>query len=188
MSLNHDMQFVHKPLVQVKIGGIAVMLYPMLDDDMKTPESAHAFQVNKSNLQAVGNLTPRQILTAMGLQTRQSAVVDGAMASFLRHFHDHWRNFTNLTIMSWHDSAGTIINNTTLAIDPAVLLPIVNGPLAACRQQDVHFVRVQVSVDYSYAIRGVLPLRLDFYIELPGTDCSSCLWYHLCDAESRTSN
>jgi hypothetical protein len=167
MSLNYDMQFAHKQLVQVKIGGIAVMLYPVIDDDMKTPESAYAFQVNKSNLQAVGNLTPRQILTAMGLQTRQSAVVDGAMASFLRHFHDHWRNFFNLTIMSWHDSSGTIINNTTLALDPAVLLPIVNGPLAACRQQDVRFVRVQVSVDYSYAIRGVSPLRLDFYIELP---------------------
>ncbi len=83
MSSNHDMQFTHRPLVQVKINGIAVMLYPVLTDDMKTLESAHAFQVNKSNLQAAGTLTPRQIFTAMGLQTRQSAVVDGAIAAFL---------------------------------------------------------------------------------------------------------
>ena len=31
------------------------------------------------------------------------------------------------------------------------------------------FVRVQVSADYSYCIRGLQPLRLDFYIELPKT-------------------
>ena len=31
----------------------------------------------------------------------------------------------------------------------------------------MRFVRVQVSVDYSYSICGVSPLRLDFYIELP---------------------
>jgi len=42
-----------------------------------------------------------------------------------------------------------------------------NGVLANCRQQDVKFARVKVSVDYSYSIRGVSPLRLDFYIELP---------------------
>ena len=28
------------------------------------------------------------------------------------------------------------------------------------------FVRVQVSIDYSYAIRGVSPIRVDFYVEL----------------------
>jgi hypothetical protein len=161
------MQFAHKPLVQVKVNGIAVMLYPVLTDEMKTPECAHACHVNKSNLLAAVSLTPRQILTAMGHQTPQSAVVDGAIAAYLQHFQDHWRNFRNLTVISWHDSAGNIIKNTTVANDPAILLPIVNGPLANCRQQDVRFVRVQVSVDYSYAIRGVSPLRLDFYVELP---------------------
>jgi hypothetical protein len=48
-----------------------------------------------------------------------------------------------------------------------VLLPIQNSILANCRQQEILFVRVKVSVDYSYSIRGVPPLRLDFYIELP---------------------
>jgi len=44
---------------------------------------------------------------------------------------------------------------------------MLNGALAQCRQPDVMFVRVQVSVDYSYTIRGVSPIRLDFYVELP---------------------
>jgi len=43
---------------------------------------------------------------------------------------------------------------------------MLNGLLANCHQPDVMFVRVQVSVDYSYAIRGVSPIRVDFYVEL----------------------
>jgi hypothetical protein len=164
----HDVHFVHKPLEQVKIHGVSVSLYPVLTPTMSAAERAHGFHVIKNNLIAA-NLMPCQLLTALGQQTGQSAVVDGAIAGYLRHFHDHWRNFCNLTVLSWHNSAGTIINNTTTAADPAVLLPILNGNLADCRQQDIMFVRVQVTVDYSYSIRGVSPVRLDFYIELPQT-------------------
>ena len=63
--------------------------------------------------------------------------------------------------------AGTSINGSTTAADASVLLPIQNGLLANCRQQDVKFVQVQVSVDYSYSIRCVSPLRLDLCIKLP---------------------
>jgi len=168
MMSHLDMHFVHKPLEQVKIHGVSVSLYPVLTPDMSAAERAHGFHVIKNNLIAA-NLTPRQLLTALGQQTGQSAVVDGAIAGYLRHFQDHWRNFRNLSVLSWHNSAGTIINNTTTAADPTALLPIQNGPLADCRQQDIMFVRVQVSVDYSYSIRGVSPVRLDFFIELPQT-------------------
>ena len=163
-----DVHFVHKPLVQVKTYGVSVSLYPVLDASMSAAERAHGFHVIKNNLLAA-NLTPQQLLNALGQQTGQSAVVDGAIAGFLRHFHDRWRNFRNLTILSWHDSAGAIINNTTTPGDTSILLPVQNGLLVNCRQQDIMFVRVQVAVDYSYAIRGVAPVRLDFYIELPQT-------------------
>jgi hypothetical protein len=98
-------------------------------------------------------------------------MVDGEIAGFLRHFQDHWRDFRNLTILSWHDSTGAIMVNTTTAADSSILLPVQSGVLAACRQQDVRFVRVQVSIDYSYSIPGVSLLRLDFYIELPQESC-----------------
>ena len=78
MSSNYDIQFVHKALVQVKIGGIAVSLYPVLDDTMSAPECAYGFHVNKTNLLAA-SLMPQQVLNALGQQTRQSAVVDGAI-------------------------------------------------------------------------------------------------------------
>ena len=154
-----EMQFTHKALVQVKVGGQSVNLYPVLDATMTAAERAHGFHVNKSNLTAAP-LAPRQMINAMGQQTGQSAVVEGAIAGLLRHFQDHWMNFRNLTIISWHDSTGTVINNTTVGGDPSILLPIQNGALANCGQPDVKFVRVQVSVDYSYTLRGVSPIRL----------------------------
>jgi hypothetical protein len=163
---SYELQFIHRPLVQVKISGISVSLYPTPDALMSAAERAHGFHVTKNNLLAA-NLAPRQILNALGQQTGQGTVVDGEIAGFLRHFHDHWRDFRNLTILSWHDSTGAIMVNTTTAVDSSILLPVQNGVLAACRQQDVRFVRVQVSIDYSYRIPGVSPLRLDFYIELP---------------------
>ena len=163
-----ESQFVHKPLVTVKIAGQSVTLYPVLEPAMTVAERAHGFHVTKNNLLAA-NLTPRQLLNALGQQTGQGAVVDGSVAGYLRHFNDHWRNFRNLTILSWHDSTGAIINNTTVPGDPSILLPMLNGALANCRQPNVMFVRVQVSVDYSYAIRAVSPIRVDFYVELPQT-------------------
>ncbi len=161
-------QFEHKQLVQVKIYGQTVALYPALNATMSAAERAHGFHVTQNNLTAV-SLTPRQLLNALGQQTGQSTVVDGEIAGVLRHFDDHWRNFRNLTILSWHNSTGAMLNNTTVPGDSSVLLPIQNGLVADCRQQDVMFVRVQISVDYSYCIRGIQPLRLDFYVELPQT-------------------
>ena len=162
----YDMQFVHRPLVQVKIGGISVSLYPLPNALMLAAKRAHGFHVTKNNLLAT-NLAPRQVLNALGQQTGQGTVADGEIAGFLRHFNDHWRDFRNLTILSWHNSTGDIMNNTATAADSSILLPGQNGVLADCWKQDVRFVRVQVFVDYSYSIPGVSPLCLDFYIELP---------------------
>ena len=126
-----DVQFVHKPLVQVKIYGISISLYPVLDASMSAAKQAHGFHVIKNSLLAA-NLTPRQLLNALGQQTGQSTVVDGEIAGFLCHFHDHRRNFWNLTILSWHNSTGAFINKTTTAADSSVLLPVQNGLLADC--------------------------------------------------------
>ena len=98
----HDMKFIHKPLVQVKIGGISVSLYPMLDASMLAAERAHGFHVDNNNL-LTANLTPRQVLNALGQQTGQGTVVNSKIAGFLLHFKDHCHNFQNLTILSWHN-------------------------------------------------------------------------------------
>ena len=163
---SYDLQFIHRPLVQVKIGGISVSLYPTPDALMSAAERGHGFHVTKNNLLAA-NLALHQVLNALGQQTSQGTVVDGEIAGFLRHFNDHWRDLQNLTILSWHNSTGAIMNNTATAADSSILLPVQNGVLADFWQQDVQFFRVKVSVDYSYSIPSFSPLCLDFYIELP---------------------
>ena len=104
----YEMQFIHKPLVQVKICSISGSLYPMLDALMSAAKREHGFHVSNNNLLAI-NLTPRQVLHAFGQQTGQGTVVGGKISGFLRYFNNHWHNFQNLTILSWHNSAGTIL-------------------------------------------------------------------------------
>ena len=83
-------------------------------------------------------------------------------------------NFNNLSILSFHTSNGDRIDNTTTAGDAAILLPVLNGNLATCRQQDVRFERVQCTLDFAHLIT-VDPypvatiLRVSYYIELPQT-------------------
>jgi len=87
-------------------------------------------------------------------------------------FQQRWMNFTNLSILSFHRSNGDQINTTTTAGDAAILLPIINGNLNNCRQQDVRFVRVQCTLDF-IGLTTVNPhpvatiLRASYYIELP---------------------
>ena len=76
-----------------------------------------------------------------------------------------------MTIISWHDGRGRVINNTTVADNPAVLLPIQNGSIADCRAEGVTFVRVSLALDFSdLSTIDPLPacvLRGTYYIELP---------------------
>ena len=130
----YDMQFILQPLVQVKIGGISVSLYPMLDVLMLAAKRAHGFHANKNNLLAV-NITPHQVLHALGQQIGQGTVVSGKIAGFLHHVNDHWHNFQNLTILSWHNLAGTILTTTTTAANSSILLPLqtVDWPISGSK-------------------------------------------------------
>jgi hypothetical protein len=76
-------------------------------------EHVHAFQVNKTaltNLQA--NL--RLVFEAFGSQLNATSTVDGIYSDWKCHFNKQLHNFDNLTILSFHNSAGNQINNTTL--------------------------------------------------------------------------
>ena len=71
----------------VKINGQSVTLYPVLEPAMTVAERAHGFHVTKNNLLAA-NLTPRQLLNALGQQTSQGAVVDGSIAGLAWYVAD----------------------------------------------------------------------------------------------------
>jgi hypothetical protein len=113
----------------------------------------------------------RLILEATGMQLNCNAIVDGAMFDFRSLFNKAWFDFSNLVIQSFHNSAGAVINNTTVADNPSILLPVINGPLNTCCHQDVCYVRVSCTVDYAWLITvpGPTMLHVAFYIELPQT-------------------
>jgi hypothetical protein len=88
-------------------------------------------------------------------------------------------DFAHLAILSFHRSNGNRIDDTTVAGSPKVLLPIIDGPAAACRKPDVKFVRVQCTINFAglvsvnpYPVHPIL--RVDYYIELPQTIQGVC--------------
>ena len=144
----HKMTFVPCNLVTIQVGRLSASVYPKIEPSMPVFECAHAFQLVKSALETLP-VDTRLILNALGTQLNCSAIVDGMMFDWRSLFDSAWYNFCNLAIVTFHDFAGTEIKSTTNAGDPAILVPVQNGPKAACYQKDVHFVRVTCLVNFS---------------------------------------
>ena len=167
----HEMGFAPLDPVDVPIGRMTVKLYPKITAAMPVHERAHAFQVNKSALKDLPT-DFRLVIDAFGAQLNASSTVEGILSDWRRFFQERWMDFSHLTILSFHLSNGDRIDTTTTAGDPAILLPVIDGNYANCRQQDVRFVRVQCTLDFDTLITmGTYPvstiLRVSYYIELP---------------------
>ncbi len=120
--------FVPRPLKNVQVDKQTVKLYPIVDLSIKPPKHAHAFQTNKTALSIPG-IDCRAMLDTLGAQLNLSAIVDGVLGDWTRHFRRNWHNFAHLTILLFHSDAGMQMNDTCDANDSAVLLPVVDGPL-----------------------------------------------------------
>ena len=165
------MGFASLDHVDVRIGTMTVKLYPKIMANMPVHEHTHAFQVNKSaqkDLPANFQL----VIDAFGAQLNASLTVEGILSNWRRFFQERWMNFTNLSILSFHRSNGDRIDTTTTAGNAAILLPVINGNLNNCRQQDVQFVQVQCTLDFvglttvnPYPVATIL--RASYYIKLP---------------------
>jgi hypothetical protein len=132
----HKMTFVPRNLVTNQVCHLSVSVYPQIKLTMPVFEHAHAFQVVKSALKPLP-VDTRLILDAMGTQLNCSTIVDGLMFDWRSLFDFAWYNFCNLAMVTFHNSTNAEIKNTTTASNPAILLPIQNGPKAMCRQKDV---------------------------------------------------
>jgi hypothetical protein len=165
------MGFVPLDPVDVPVGRMIVKLYPNIIPLMSVHERAHAFQVNKLALKDLStNLW--LVIDTVGAQLNASLTVKGILSNWRCFFQEHWMDFGHLLILSFHNSYGTRMDNTTTAVDAQVLLPIQNGPLADCHKQDMQFVQVQCTLDFAplitvdtYPVSSTL--RVLYYIELP---------------------
>jgi hypothetical protein len=161
--------FAPKTLVPVSVGRTTVNLYPVINTTMLVHKHAHAFQINKTTL-LLQALKLRIMLDALGAQLNLSASVKGMIEEWLRFFQDSWFDFSLLQILSFHNNAGGQVNDTTMAANPAILLPLQDRPVIDCPKA-IKFVRVQLNLNYA-ALANVNPpsptvLRATYYIKLP---------------------
>jgi hypothetical protein len=167
-----QMSFVPRDLITIQVGRLSDNVYPKIEPGMPSFEQAHAFQLIKSTLEPLP-IDTRQILDTIGIQLNCSAIIDRLMFDWKNAFDTCWFGFANLAILSFHDSSGAIIANTTTAGNPSMLLPIINRNLVNCHQGDVHFIRVNCTVNFASLILlpnyGALILCVVFYIKLPQT-------------------
>jgi hypothetical protein len=166
----HEMMFVPRELVTIQVGCLSASVYPKIDSKMPIFECAHAFQVVKNALEPLP-IDTCIILDAIGMQLNCSAIVDGLIYDWRSTFDEAWFDFRDLAIILFHDSAGAQINNTTIAGNLVILLPVQqDGGVVLCRRQDVQFVRVMFTINFHALITIVNPgltmLCVGFYIEL----------------------
>jgi hypothetical protein len=64
----------------------------------------------------------------------------GVIQDWTRHFQDNWSDFRHLKVLSFHDTKGDMMTNTTDPTNPAVLLPVQDGNINDFRKQGVKFV------------------------------------------------
>jgi len=150
-----------------------VNLYPIIDQSMATQEQAHAFHINKTALSLQNIDLPVQ-LDALGHQLNLSAMVEGVITDWLRYFYDRWCDFTQLQILSFHNTIGDEDNDTTDVTDSSILLPVIDGAYVTCHK-NVKFVRIQLSVNFIDLVTidnpGPTTLRSEYFIELPQMTC-----------------
>jgi hypothetical protein len=160
--------FAPKTLVPVSVGRTTVNLYSVVDTTMLVHERAHTFQMNKTALLSQA-LKLRVILDALGAQLNLSATAEGMIKEWLRFFQDSWFNLSILQILSFHNNAGGQVNDTTTAADPAILLPLQDGPINDCRKA-IKFAQVQLNLNYAMLANvnppGPTVLQVTYYIEL----------------------
>ncbi len=132
-------------------------------------ERTRAFHINKTALSSQ-SIDLRVQLDAFGHQLNLSAMVDGVINNWLRHFYDRWFNFSHLSILSFHDTKDDQVKDTTDMGDPSILLPAVDGAIGN-RRKNVKFVRVQLLVNFINLVTVNNPypttLRIKYYFELP---------------------
>jgi hypothetical protein len=163
--------FAPRALVPINVGRATVNLYPIIDQSMATHERAHAFHINKTALSSQ-NIDLRVQLDALGHQLNLSATVKGIITDWLRYFYDRWYDITQLQILSFHNTKGDEVNDTTDATDSSILLPVIDGAYMTCRK-NVKFVHVQLLVNFIDLVTidnpGPTTLRSEYFIELPQT-------------------
>jgi len=172
MNKIQEMSFIPRDLVTVMVGCLSTTCYPKVEAKMPVHEKAFAYQVAKSALESLP-VDIRLIIEAMVMQLNCNATADSLIYNWKSVLDEGWYNPNLLQILSFHNSAGIKIIDTTMIADASVLLPVVDGALANCRKPEVRFVHIQITLDYAALFAadhtGPTSIKSMYYIELPST-------------------
>jgi len=131
-----EMSFILRDLVTVMVGRHSTNCYPKVEATMPVHERAFAYQVAKSALESIP-VDIKLIIVEMATQLNCNATAGGLIYDWKSVLDEGWYNPDLLQILSFHNSAGLEIIDTTTIADASVLLPMVDGNLANCRKSDV---------------------------------------------------
>jgi hypothetical protein len=135
MNEIQEMSFIPRDLITVMVGCHSTTCYPKVEAKMPIHKRAFAYQVALSALESLP-IDIRLIIKAMATQLNCNATADGLMYDWKSVLDEGWYNPELLQVLSFHNSAGIEIADTTTIADASNLLPVVNGLLATCRKPD----------------------------------------------------
>jgi hypothetical protein len=103
---------------------------------MSDSDKVLAYQQNCTAL-ATANNDQCACILALAEQLDLMLTAQSSLADWECRLAKNWYNFVNLTIISWHNAHGAIVNDNTLANNPSVLLPMQDGAKAQCSDDRV---------------------------------------------------
>jgi hypothetical protein len=113
------------------------------------------------------------VLQAFGVQFNASSMVEDILSDWRRFFNKGWIDFAHLTRLSFHKLNGEdCMDDTTVANQPKVLHPVIDGPVGDHSKKYIQFVCVQCTINFTglvtinpYPIAKTI--RVTYFIELP---------------------
>lgn len=79
------------------------------------------------------------------IQLNSTTITNGLKFDFHEFSKDHWLSMSCLSILSFHNLAGTIMNNTMIPLDPSILNLIGNGSINASCPADTKYSPLQIT-------------------------------------------
>ena len=163
--LHIEDKFIPKKKVIVQIGRTNLYVYPTVTADMTDDERSLAFNINKTALQNARSIPYDQKINHMGELLGCSNLIDIERSVFKNAAFDFLKQNLNLTLASYHNAQGIIVND---ALDAAGnLKPVQDGPINTCRPDNIFFAKIRSTVNLANIDPSITTIPTIFFIRLP---------------------
>jgi hypothetical protein len=168
------MRFTPQNLVDICVSSVTAKVYPKILPMMAVFKFAHAFQVNKTTLTNL-QVDLHLVFDIFGGKLNATSTVNGIYSDWKRHFNQHWHDFDNLTVLSFHNSAGNQITNN-LTRQPSSPALHSGWELCLLLQPGCLLCGIKCTLDFTsreHMVRSPTPpiLCVSYYFELPQSTC-----------------